>query len=196
MYLDVDIIVLNDLLKLYETNIESYYVAGVVDLDTAIIRGNKYTNNIGIKDSSQYINAGVLLMNLEKIRNDEIEKKFEEFINKNKNNKKWQWHDQDVINSVCYNMIYTLPYKFNVMIHQFSKINIYKVLAKKNFYAEALKKAFKSPEIIHYSGIKPWSIYVTSFSPIWWDYAKKSLSFDEIKHNYNIPYQVLKLLHK
>ena len=39
-----------------------------------------YAKRLGVKDMNQCINAGILIMNLKKMREDKLEDKFNEFI--------------------------------------------------------------------------------------------------------------------
>ena len=66
------------------------------------------TPNLNI-DKNLYINSGVLLLNLDKIRKDKKDKELNDFVNKNK----LMYPDQDTINVVFKNNIYFLENKYN-----------------------------------------------------------------------------------
>lgn len=87
IYLDCDIVVRHSLAELYDMDCGDDYILGVRDIDS---RGNR--RRMGTK---RYVNAGVLLMNSKKMREDRITEKFIDYILKNK--AKIVWHDQDVI---------------------------------------------------------------------------------------------------
>ena len=75
--LDSDLVVEMDLAELYEIDLENYYIAGVRDL-YVISHPNFelwYAENYNLKSFSDYINCGVLLMNLKKMRKDKIDRK-------------------------------------------------------------------------------------------------------------------------
>ena len=93
LYLDVDIVVNGDLAPLWNTNLTGFYCAGVVDFKCDK-NGHKYV--LGMTDNHIYVNSGVLLHNLEKIRAD---KKAQELFADTFNLKDIiKYADQDVIN--------------------------------------------------------------------------------------------------
>lgn len=146
LYLDCDLIVVDDLSELWNTDINAYAVAGVVDapnfrLDT--FRRLKYSNEYS------YINSGVLLINLKYWRNNNILAKLMKYATDNSAN--IIYHDQDVINGVLYNAMLLLPVKNN-MHHSF----YLREWAAYEYHSEIME-ARNSPVIIHFStGNKPW----------------------------------------
>lgn len=193
LYIDTDTIVRTDLKKLFSYNMDNYYVAGVLDglipangspyskqQRVAIKKGYRgYEELLGIPNMKQYISAGVCLFNLSKIRRDGIEEKFIKAIKTHD----FEWHDQDTINSVCYNKILILPLKYNCMAHCIRNPKC------KNLYSKSeLAEAQKSLQIIHYTAGKPWSKpYSALFAEVWWKYAEKTHCFDKIQSKYLIP---------
>lgn len=86
IYLDADILVFDDLQNLYKIDVDQVYVGAVKDTYvTSIVGQNKKSETrpkISFRDylatvlnvkHTQYFNAGVLLLNLKKIRRDNIE---------------------------------------------------------------------------------------------------------------------------
>ena len=71
LYLDADSLILGSFKELWETNIENYYVAGVLDVGPDYVK-----TAVGLSKDVNYINAGVLLINLKKWRNEDVESKF------------------------------------------------------------------------------------------------------------------------
>ena len=65
---------------------------------------------------NQYIDIGVLLMNLKQIRMDNMTQKF---IELSKNN--YDYKEQDVLNVACFGKILTLPPKYNLMTKSFKQ---------------------------------------------------------------------------
>ena len=89
LYLDADTIVTNSLLDLWQTDITDYAIAGVKEY-------GEWYDYIGVPNE-EYINAGVLLMNLKYIREHKIDDKLFKLINS-----KWLgFPDQDAINIIC-----------------------------------------------------------------------------------------------
>ena len=192
LYLDGDTIVMKDLLSLYNLNLDNYYAAGVKDY-WSVTKDPDYYKIIGIESMDQYINSGVLLMNLDKMRNDNLKKEFSAYIKKNHCSKKriGKYHDQDVINYTCYGKILHIPLKYNAMhscIYDYyctttHKLDISLFNNIKKFYGESeWNEAVTSPTIIHYVGSnRPWGTPIKlPGSLIWWKYAKKTDSFKEM----------------
>ena len=135
LYLDADIIVNGDLKELYNTNIKDYYCAGAKDL---YIQEINYTRKIGLE--GLYINAGVILFNLDKIRQDKMIQKL--FDNTRKMKDIIEYQDQDVINITFNGSIKEVD-----SIYNFASTNI---VHEKNKRSGAV--------VIHYTGpVKPWN---------------------------------------
>ncbi len=186
IYLDGDTIVKKDLSELYNINIDDYYVAGVAD-DRRALRKD-YAEIIGMPNMDHYICSGVLLWNLEKIRNENIEEKFDEFIhNKVDTEKVSECPDQDAINAVCFDKILDIPFKYDVMLHM-GIDNPYEsnYSAQVCFSEDEWVEGINNPVVIHYTLAKPWKNSSTPFYNDWLEYAKKSICFDDIKNKYNI----------
>ena len=87
IYLDSDILVFGDLEEMFNLPLNNNYALGFLDL---LSNGVDY---LGLK-SEKYINAGVLLLNLELIRKN---KKYVEMLYMLKNNKNLRNNDQTII---------------------------------------------------------------------------------------------------
>ena len=118
IYLDVDIIVLQDLSGLFNTDLDNFYIAGVKAAAYILNENNReHYKSIGIEDMSGYINAGMTLWNLEKIREDNLEPKLIELAGKN-----FSSMDQDVINLAFCGKIKFLDFKYNLMTKYYKRI--------------------------------------------------------------------------
>lgn len=96
LYLDVDTIIFKDLSDLYNIDFEDNYMAGVYEPKRRWHAPN-------------YVNAGVLMMNLKKMREDNISTQLIDLIN----TKKLCAPDNDAINIICENKILLIDPKFN-----------------------------------------------------------------------------------
>lgn len=146
LYLDVDIVVEDSLNKLWNTNIDNYYIAGVKDLWDYY---NEYSyKNLGVYNP---INAGVLIINIDKWIKDDITNKL--FYNTNYILKKYKlkFQDQDVINYTFKDNILFISPRYNLQQTAFFDTHY-------NVYSdEEMHNSKIYPVIIHYSGnIKPW----------------------------------------
>lgn len=139
LYLDVDILVLADVAPLYNADIENSYIAAVHEVDNEI-RFPRYTQSLGIDDSKDYVNAGVLLMNLKKMRDDNIVPQL--FANTRKYSRTIKFQDQDIINITFHKSITHIDYKYN-----------YTDQARMDHLVGESEAV-----IVHYNGpVKPWS---------------------------------------
>ena len=141
IYLDCDLIVKEDIEKLYNIDIGENYIGAVQD--TLCYENQKRLNLIKGK---YYCNAGVLILNLKKLRKDNIPEKLIKWTQKNATRIKWL--DQDVINCVLEDGIYYLDLGWNFQHFPGDIIR---------FEKEEFNRVKKHPKIVHYIGyIKPW----------------------------------------
>ena len=147
LYLDNDIVVLSSLKNLFAENIEDYYLGGIEDICYYFY--NKFHNT----NYEQYINSGVLLINLNLWRKEKVSSKLLDVTKKD--GYKFPFGDQEAINIVCGRKIKLLDLSWNIQ-RTFFEINnlLYHPLKKQ------IIKAFKNIKIIHYTSIKkPWNSY-------------------------------------
>lgn len=142
IYLDCDVLIFNDLYEMYQTPFEDNYVLGFLDIFS---EGVDY---LGLK-SEKYINSGVLLLNLKKIRKD---KKHYELLYMALNHKKLKHHDQTVINYILYPKIGLLPFKYGIFNFptEFDVKYLYLKIIRQKLNITELLTAVKSPSIMHF----------------------------------------------
>ena len=102
IHLDGDTLTFSDLNEMYNLNFNDNYILGIYDIL------NDGIDYLGIK-SEIYINSGVILLGLKKLRDD---KKVFEFVNLIDSGKQLKNEDQTVINYLLYPKIGRLPSKF------------------------------------------------------------------------------------
>lgn len=174
LYLDIDTIVLDDLTELYDTDLGSNYIGGVLAAGYLIRaeKNKKYYESIGMPDMSNYINAGVILFNLELIRKDNMTEKMIDLASKN-----FKCMDQDILNLLFYGRIKHLNFKYNFLVAYkrefFDNPDTMKKLC--DIYGEqCLDNAIKNPVIIHYAtSKKPWEDKNVWLSKYWSKYQMK-----------------------
>ena len=96
LYLDPDILVINPLRPLWETNLNDYLFAaashtGITDIANDV-------NRIRLNTESDYFNSGVLLMNLKLCRKEIVPKEVFDFAKEHK--KELLLPDQDILNAL------------------------------------------------------------------------------------------------
>lgn len=172
IYLDTDTVIMSDLQELFNSPLGNSYIAGVWHPGIVIYAWEEgIKRSTGLPDAGQYINAGVLLMNLEKMRQDNLVETFLELISRN-----LPTQDQDIINTACYGNITFLPFKYNVMPK----------LAEKSpedygrsYSVAELEEAWNSPCIIHYAdAAKPWNNAKCVFMDFWWQFFKGTAVYE------------------
>jgi len=159
LYLDSDTIVLDDLSEFYNTDINNVYAGVIKDcIAQAIFTHNEKLN---IKN---YFNAGVMLLNIKKIRDNNLKKTLMENLNLSPDG----CFEQDAFNLAFNDCVKYLHPKFNFMASNFK---LHKNTIKK-FYS--IKEDI-NPVIIHYTHFKPWKYSGIRFSKLWIKYYKMSL---------------------
>lgn len=161
IYLDVDTIVLKDILDFYKQDLRDSSI-GVVADSVPPKHINQVNDDIGMKQDSVYFNAGVLLIDCKRCREQNAVNKMFEIASKKQD--KLHMADQDILNIFFENKKVLLDSSFNV-------------LYKHN-----------SPHIRHFIGdIKPWHInpqteckYIANLIDFW-KYAQMTPFYIELK---------------
>lgn len=148
LYLDADILCINDLTKLYNIDLKDYLYASAIH--TNLTGVTTVINKIRLQnfDSAGYFNSGVLLMNLDQIRKnikpDEIYAYMQKHI--------LLLPDQDVLNALYGQYIKPIPdqlYNFDTR-----NLRIYETIS---FLEWNLDWVMKNTVILHFCGRdKPW----------------------------------------
>ncbi len=136
LYLDGDIVVLDDLTPLFKIDLGQYVIAGVIE----DLEADTVTKKAILKSAPFYINSGVLLMDLNKIRQSDAVARLFDVTNRYQN--EFTHYDQDAINLVFMHQIKTLPVKYNAQhrIHTpFDKVIYHYSGKKKPWKSNALE---------------------------------------------------------
>lgn len=156
LYLDCDTIISGDISELENVKFDGKIAMGVKDC----ISGT-YKKNVGLDADSTYINAGVILFDVDALRKININVEIESYMNEYR--KLINYADQDILNGMLKGKIGELNPKFDVMtidaVHTYEEIQ--QLRRPTNFYSrEELEKAVNNPVIIHYTTnmlvIRPW----------------------------------------
>lgn len=183
IYLDCDVLVCQDLSELFRTDISEKYIAGVRAPRHYRTEKEIQENLLRLEISAidQYINAGVMLMNLDRMRKDGIENQFHHLI---KNN--YPAQDEDIINKVCYGMIQILPPRYNIMPYGFLSEPAAEVYQndpglQRAYSLDEWNNCRLNPAIIHYATRhKPWNDLSVNHANLWWKTAKELPFYEEI----------------
>lgn len=172
IYLDVDLLVQDDIEKLWQVDLEGRTVGAVLDL--GIISSKRMVkdklNNLGFSIINDgYFNSGVLVIDLEKWREEKCGEKLMELINTNS----FRHHDQDALNKLFHSEWKVLPLRWNVIppvYYLFLKI------IKNKKLRDIAVEAKKNPAIIHFAGrTKPWEFpLIEGYNDLYYKYLKLS----------------------
>ncbi len=161
LYLDSDTLVCADLTKLYDTDISKYAMGAIRDMAPTEIADNpngKYVREF-IENHLKhglYINSGVLLLNLPKMREMESEMLSVRVPLK--------YPDQDILNVALDGLIRELPLKYNF---------IPEIQISTKFKKKAVEDAKNHAVIHHFYAIKPY-VYHPMFPKTYSEFYKKS----------------------
>lgn len=180
IYLDCDIIVRGSLLELWKIDISHYAIGSVHQMYHEV----EDAVRLGYPVDFGYFNAGVLLVNLDYWRENNVSPELVDYLTTNYET--ILMHDQDALNAILYDKAFRLPCKWN-MLHFFfypysrtisgkhggRRINNYQD------YKEQLKHNRKNPTVVHYvSKPKPWQEgCVHPFVKEYYNYAKKTMNY-------------------
>lgn len=153
IYIDSDVILLGDIAELYDTPLGDNYIAACNDrsvLDVPELA--KYMEEyIGV-DKHEYVNSGVLLMNLKALRENGFDEHFLNLLN--------TYHfdsvapDQDYINAICNGKIHYLEPVWDAMPNE-------------------RQPELDGVKLIHYNLFsKPWCYDGVQYGDYFWKYAE------------------------
>ena len=176
LYIDGDVLFQSDLCELYNTDISSVYAGVCVDYG-GLIYPSDFKSRLKIKHK-YYFNSGMLLLNLKRLRKDNIPKKLIEYRLK-KNN---YYMDQDAFNVVFRENVKYLSLNYNFVItcwrdYDESVLTDFYKLKKQDKMIDYLLNA----DIVHFaSADKPSKYEDVPLADLWLDYFKES-TFNKIK---------------
>ena len=158
VYIDCDVIVRQDVGRLYrETDLGENWL-GVV-FEAPIEQQALRFRALGC-DPMRYFNSGFLLMNLRKMREEQVSERLLEACRV----PYLEFPDQDALNQVCQGRVLPLSPLYNSIRTFF--IPKYKPDFIKQ-YGEALWADVQRHGTIHYTGGKPWQLFTVQFAA-WW----------------------------
>lgn len=145
IYIDTDVIVVDILRPIWETPMDSddWLAASAGSLSTQRDAANRLSTSF----DDLYINSGVLLMNLDAFRREEISRRCVDWLTANL--QRASLADQDALNCVCRGRIMRLHPRYNL------GSTITPELYPERF-REEFTEAVETPAIIHFAGPKPW----------------------------------------
>ena len=174
LYLDCDSLIVDSYKELWEIDISDYYIAGVLDgINTAV------KESLGFNRNEKYINAGFLLVNLKKWRDDNVEETFIKFMAENQH--RFYQHDQGVINNVFKNNILIVEPKYNLQIYfqtlDYDLARKFTCMETEYYTKEIVDHARENPVFLHFCGPnydRPWYNKDHPYAEMFKDYNVKT----------------------
>lgn len=156
IYLDSDVLVVKDLVELWDTPLEGRLVGAVRDFLTPV--AGRYNAleyclaETGISPMHPMFNTGVLLLDLEAYRAKEVETRCVDFLHRWRD--QLRSADQDAINAILHDQVKSLDLKWNVQVGGWGPFKTCAVLSDTE--RQAVREV--EPAILHFSGAgKPWN---------------------------------------
>lgn len=195
LYLDTDIVVLDDVSKLFDIALNDQYIAAAVQdayIKACIKQGPKkkiprkikafkrtvvhtYVHEyLELKEKAdRYFQSGVMLFNLDGLRDASIESHAREDLLR----RKYWFPDQDVLNRHLQGRVLDLDMSWNTMTFLPS---LYKHIDDE--WVFKIKAAFLEPQIIHYAGAdeKPWNTVNAPLAHYYWFFLRRTFWYEAV----------------
>ncbi len=188
LYLDCDIIINDSLKELWETDLNGCTIAGVEDVASCIFQSETDTG-----EEYRYICSGVIMIDLVKWREKDIQNKLLQYIDDKKG--VVRHHDQTILNGVLWNDCFILHPRYDAMtptfIMSYNNLKAYFKLWDRYYTKEEIRESVKNPAIIHYTSSnvgRPWENDAHPLAHIYQAYWKESPWKDAPKGTFKCSY--------
>lgn len=156
LYLDCDTMITDELQTLWDTDISSFLGAACLEC-----MSNMHKRIIGAKRTDNYINSGMMLINVDRWIKEDVQRTAVAFLRKYKG--KTEYVDQGVINGTVSNrfMLVDPRYNLTALAYDFSydEMQIYRK-PQFGYSREEWENALSHPAVIHFTtsflSIRPW----------------------------------------
>lgn len=166
IYIDCDLLVLNSLKPLWDTDISGYALAAVEDMNSSFTDKHR---RLGLLESYLYFNAGVLLINLDYWRSHDVMNRLMIWMGQYRT--RIVAHDQDLLNAVLSKEVTYLSHRWNMQEGMLRRRR--HTLPSSE---STIDQEMKQPAIIHFAGKhKPWQEKcINPYKPMWERYTDMS----------------------
>ena len=178
LYLDSDIAVFDDVAKIYDTPLGDALLGAVHDVRESIplkLGHEPWTSYLSkklkLKRPEDYFQAGVLVMNLARMRREDTTAAL---LEKLREVQMPILSDQDILNAVCEGRVRLVPTRWNLEWQiGFEFPDYRKILPAAEL--EAYEQGLARPGILHYaSSVKPWNAPELPHADRWWGAARRT----------------------
>lgn len=175
--LGADLIIEHDISELFrEPMRDDCYLAGAPDLGYhGRLSLDLSPSELGLSDPYSYVNADVLLFDLEKIRRDYCQDELMDI---------WQKYcfrcaEQDALNVFFDGHIHHFDLRWNVFPERMT--SEFHVLHAPEESVKVWRESLRAPYLVHYAAVpKPWDFPMVGWGERWWFYARQSVYYEEI----------------
>jgi lipopolysaccharide biosynthesis glycosyltransferase len=183
IFTDIDLLVLDDISKLGEIDMQGQVVAACLDvawkesyITNRLVKGyglKEYTDNVlRLPNPTDYYNTGVVVFDVKKF----IQMNAFERLKQTINNNYLIYLEQCALNMCMSEHFHRLPDVWNYELSRFTLHNF----DKYDFYREYVTQE-KDAKIMHFLGEnKPWMNPWVNKADLWWGYASRTPFFAEI----------------
>lgn len=159
IYIDSDTVVDRDISEMFLTDVGDALVGAVQENVMLLPVFGEYSEKVLKIPRKKYFNAGILTMNLKKMREIDLEARFVKLLSERSFPVA---QDQDYLNVLCKDQVYYFPYSWNLMP------------------AENMRGI--EPYIVHYKmAERPWHYDGIDHGDIFWKYAEKSAFYEILR---------------
>ncbi len=183
LYLDCDTVILNDVGKLFDTEMHGNILAATLDPEIpSLVMGKdpsmkSYLKDVlGFQEGDPYFQAGVLVIDLKEMRSFHSVEQWIKLVGE----RRYRFNDQDLLNKECRGRYFALDMRWNTVVDcNHTRMQIIED-GPYSLY-DAYTQARRDPYIVHYAGFeKPWDAVDSDFAYLFWHYAKKSEFFERL----------------
>ncbi len=163
LYLDSDLLILDDISKMFNVDLEDNLLGATVEETVLTINefGEYVEKALGVKREN-YFNAGIIVINTKKYREEKVQEKFVKLLNR------FPFHiaqDQDYLNVLCKDRVHYFDLGWN-------------------------KTSFENPvfhdddlKIVHYKMMwRPWKYDGITYGDRFWEYADQTPFAQTLRH--------------
>lgn len=201
LYLDCDLVVLQNIDEIFETQFQESEVIGAIkefNFMKLICKKPEekpkqfqtiqdyYREILGLTETDSYVNAGVLLFDIQKCLEFKFLEKCLELIAKTDF---LYCHDQDVINCICKGRMHFLSNEYNFLAFYISPYSVNIKYYRKKIDPEEVQNLIedsKKTKILHFaSKEKPWKKPYANYdlTVLWWKVAMNHGLFEHFAEN-------------
>lgn len=176
LYLDCDIVIKKSIKELWNLDLHGQIIGALMDAFS-----NQYRANIDLKPNDIMFNSGVMLIDLNRWKEQKVEEQLLEFI-KIKNGR-IQQGDQGALNAVLSHNTYCFEPRFNSVTifydFNYQEMLVYRKPSKGYYNEEQVRRAVEEPNIIHFTtsflSKRPWIIGCQHrYVDVWLEYKEMS----------------------